>query len=133
MDGGLDATEQLIRATFGRVAPGRHAAVAASAASLELSGAVLANGANAAAANGNGMLGPLKKRHPVRPPVEHVFGRGSPEAWNPAPVSVFRHRLLQHFMLSVFCKLPIQPIRYVQRCICCCIRLCDSYATNRLP
>ena len=23
---------------------------------------------------------------------------------------VFRHRLLQHFMLSLFCKLPVQPM-----------------------
>ena len=25
-------------------------------------------------------------------------------------MSIFRHPLLQHFMLSVFCKLPVQPI-----------------------
>jgi len=48
-------------------------------------------------------------RAQVRPPVEHVFGGGPPAAGEaPAPVSVFRHRLLQHFMLSVFCKLPIK-------------------------
>ena len=27
-----------------------------------------------------------------------------------APVKIFRHRLLQQFMLSVFCKLPVQPV-----------------------
>ena len=47
----------------------------------------------------------------VRPPVEHIFGGGPPAAGEaPAPVSVFRHRLLQHFMLSVFCKLPIKQM-----------------------
>ena len=45
----------------------------------------------------------------VRPPVEHIFGSGPlAPSEKPAPVSVFRHRLLQHFMLSVFCKLPIK-------------------------
>ena len=28
-----------------------------------------------------------------------------------APISVFRHRLLQLFQLSIFCKLPIQPMK----------------------
>jgi hypothetical protein len=47
----------------------------------------------------------------VRPPVEHIFGSGPVETGAaPAPVSVFRHRLLQHFMLSVFCKLPVKRV-----------------------
>ena len=47
----------------------------------------------------------------VRPPVAHRFGCG-PLAEGEAPpgVQVFRHRLLQHFMLSLFCKLPVQPM-----------------------
>ena len=47
----------------------------------------------------------------MRPPVEHIFGSGPVEPGTaPAPVSVFRHRLLQHFMLSVFCKLPVKRV-----------------------
>lgn len=49
----------------------------------------------------------------VRPPVEHQWGCSSPavHAGPPhAPVSVFRHRLLQLFQLSIFCKLPVLPI-----------------------
>lgn len=46
-----------------------------------------------------------------RPPVEHQWGCGSPlHGAPPAPVSIFRHRLLQLFQLSVFCKLPIRPM-----------------------
>ena len=28
-------------------------------------------------------------------------------------MKIFRHPLLQHFMLSVFCKLPIQPMTHM--------------------
>lgn len=47
----------------------------------------------------------------LRPPVEHRFGRGplTPDE-QPAPISVFRHRLLHHFSLTLFCKLPVEPI-----------------------
>lgn len=52
----------------------------------------------------------VKVRHAVRPPVVHKYGHGPmAEGETSAPVSVFRHPLLQHYMLSVFCKLPIQP------------------------
>ena len=50
----------------------------------------------------------------IRPPVEHQWGcssqavHGGPASG--APVSVFRHRLLQLFQLSIFCKLPVLPI-----------------------
>lgn len=45
------------------------------------------------------------------PPVEHQWGCSSLlHAGRPAPVSIFRHRLLQLFQLSVFCKLPIRPM-----------------------
>lgn len=48
----------------------------------------------------------------IRPPVEHQWGCGGQlvHASAAAPVSVFRHRLLQLFQLSVFCKLPIRPM-----------------------
>lgn len=108
MDGGVQGTEELIKATFGKVAPVREELPAAAA---------LPNG------NGNGaagqqqqeheqQLGPLKQRHAIRPPVEHRFGCGPPptDGARTAGVSVFRHRLLQHFMLSIFCKLPIRSI-----------------------
>ena len=46
----------------------------------------------------------------VRPPVQHRFGCGPLQPGEQTPgVSVFRHHLLQHFMLSLFCKLPVQP------------------------
>ena len=47
----------------------------------------------------------------VRPPVVHRFGCGPLQAGEAPPgVRVFKHRLLQHFMLSLFCKLPVQPM-----------------------
>ena len=46
--------------------------------------------------------------------MEHQWGCSSqPVHGGPAsgaPVSVFRHRLLQLFQLSIFCKLPVLPI-----------------------
>jgi hypothetical protein len=50
-----------------------------------------------------------KLRHPVRPPVIHRHGCGPLQPNEPPvpPVSIFRHPLLQHFMLTVFCKLPV--------------------------
>uniref|UniRef100_A0A383WE33 Peptidase M16 N-terminal domain-containing protein n=1 Tax=Tetradesmus obliquus TaxID=3088 RepID=A0A383WE33_TETOB len=50
-----------------------------------------------------------KLRHPVRPPVVHRHGCGPlmPSEPPAPPVSIFRHPLLQHFMLTVFCKLPV--------------------------
>jgi hypothetical protein len=50
-----------------------------------------------------------KLRHPVRPPVVHRHGCGPLQPNEPPvpPVSIFRHPLLQHFMLTVFCKLPV--------------------------
>ena len=41
----------------------------------------------------------------------HRFGCGPLQEGEGAPtVRVFKHRLLQHFMLSLFCKLPVQPM-----------------------
>jgi hypothetical protein len=62
---------------------------------------------------GEGVLavgpGGQKLRHPVRPPVQHRHGCGpmGPSEPAAAPVSIFRHPLLQQFMLTVFCKLPV--------------------------
>lgn len=43
--------------------------------------------------------------------MQHKFGCGPLQPGEqPAPVSVFKHHLLQHFMLSLFCKLPVQPM-----------------------
>ena len=48
----------------------------------------------------------------VRPPVEHQWGcEPMIQSGFKAPISVFRHRLLQLFQLSIFCKLPIQPMK----------------------
>lgn len=46
----------------------------------------------------------------IRPPVQHIFGCGPVPEGGTLGVSVFRHRLLQHFMLTMFCKLPVQPM-----------------------
>ncbi|DBA67043.1 TPA: hypothetical protein ACH3X2_001377 [Trebouxia sp. C0005] len=82
--GGMDAAERMIHETFGRIPPAR--------------------------LPGNGVPGPLKQRQLVRPPVQHRFGCGPLQPGEQTPgVSVFRHHLLQHFMLSLFCKLPVQP------------------------
>ena len=48
----------------------------------------------------------------IRPPVEHQWGcEPVIQTGFQAPISVFRHRLLQLFQLSIFCKLPIQPMK----------------------
>lgn len=61
------------------------------------------------------LVAQLKQRHAVRPPVDHKFGAGPlAPGEQPAPVSIFRHPLLQHFMLSVFCKLPLIPMTRVE-------------------
>lgn len=59
--------------------------------------------------------GNRKERHEVRPPVMHRFGYGplSPSE-PPAEVKIFRHPLLHHYMLSIFCKLPILPMTQMQ-------------------
>lgn len=51
----------------------------------------------------------------VRPPVVHNYGCGPlREVESPPTVRVFKHRLLQHFMLSLFCKLPVQPLTRIR-------------------
>ena len=54
--------------------------------------------------------GPLKRRHEVLPPVQHRFGVGPLVAGEQPTLAVYRHRLLQQFMLSIFCKLPVRPV-----------------------
>ncbi len=44
------------------------------------------------------------------PNVEHRWGSGPLAAAEQPVVAVFRHRLLQQFMLSIFSKLPVQPV-----------------------
>ncbi|KAG1670958.1 hypothetical protein FOA52_011393 [Chlamydomonas sp. UWO 241] len=59
----------------------------------------------------NGVDSLIKARHPVRPPVGHMVGWGPLRAGErPAEVKIFRHPLLHHYMLSIFCKLPISPM-----------------------
>ncbi|GIL94695.1 hypothetical protein Vretimale_918 [Volvox reticuliferus] len=113
-------TIRLIEKVFGKVPPGREAAPAQAALPppLPLAAAAAAAGMHTNS-NGNGVapaaqeqqLGPLKLRHAVRPPVQHKWGYGPlAPGEQPAEVKIFRHPLLQHFILSVFCKLPIQPM-----------------------
>lgn len=48
----------------------------------------------------------------IRPPVEHQWGCDAlVRSKFRAPISVFRHRLLQLFQLSIFCKLPVVPMK----------------------
>ena len=47
----------------------------------------------------------------VRPPVDHHFGCGPLQPGERPPgISIFRHRLLHHFSLTLFCKLPVEPL-----------------------
>ena len=80
-------------------------------------GAAAAAAAEAASTSGSGpptgaILDAPSMRGLVRPPVEHQWGCSSPPVHGTphAPVSVFRHRLLQLFQLSIFCKLPVLPV-----------------------
>ncbi|KAG2497394.1 hypothetical protein HYH03_004550 [Edaphochlamys debaryana] len=115
-------TIKLIKQVFGRVPPGREPVPAAAlppplpAEAAAVAAGVNGNGAANGNGNGNGAaqaqaLGPLKQKHAVRPPVQHKWGYGPLAPGElPAEPRIFRHPLLQHFMLSVFCKLPIQPM-----------------------
>lgn len=176
-----------VEAAFGRVPAGRQmrgdegedpTSAAAAAAAADGNGNGNGTGRQPTAAQlVSAAKGELKRRHEVRPPVDHVFGLGPlpkevaeaaaaasersssssssssllpveemstgssdsdsdaapstssssspppsssrvhntptndpvPGTTN-APVKIFRHRLLQQFMLSVFCKLPVQPV-----------------------
>uniref|UniRef100_A0A061SA19 Insulinase (Peptidase family m16) family protein isoform 2 n=1 Tax=Tetraselmis sp. GSL018 TaxID=582737 RepID=A0A061SA19_9CHLO len=107
LDGGVEGTVALIESTFGGVPAGREDPPAGEAPAPSAG-----NGDQAEAP-----LGPLKHRHELRPPVEHRMGVGPVEGGAghaPAPVSIFRHSLLQYFMLSILCKVPVQPVKTFQ-------------------
>lgn len=131
MDRGVDEVVELIQKTFGHLKPSLESE--ATTTSLPGNGSLAASPADShehKGANGNGAStslmtieevdssaeqalqeGKRRERHAVRPPVDHVFGCGplAPD-FNPAPVTIFRHPLLQQFMLSVYCKLPIKSM-----------------------
>lgn len=44
------------------------------------------------------------------PNAEHRWGAGPLQGAEEPVVAVFRHRLLQQFMLTIFSKLPVQPV-----------------------
>ncbi|GMH43786.1 hypothetical protein BSKO_11720 [Bryopsis sp. KO-2023] len=98
LEGGVEATKELIENIFSDVEPG------VVPGKKILDDKLL---------EGPEKIIPSRSRHEIRPPVEHVMGCGPlSDGENPmVPVSIFRHPLLQHFMLSVFCKLPVRPIR----------------------
>ena len=120
-------TERLIEENFSRV-PARLGGKRA-AKNDGLDAEVLVESSGGAEANGNvdggarvdlretnkGLL--LERAHLspaglIRPPVEHQWGcEPMIQTGFQAPISVFRHRLLQLFQLSIFCKLPIQPMK----------------------
>jgi len=140
LDRDIEATRALIRSVFGRLQPATMSAEEAAACSAASKAAAdghqpphtLPAPASMVAAlskgNGNGTAAAvapevapdpaaaaaallLKARHPIRPPVRHHWGMGPlAPAERPAPVSTFQHPLLQNFMLSVFCKVPITPM-----------------------
>lgn len=62
--------------------------------------------------------GPFKQRHEVLPPVQHRFGVGPLAPAEQPTVAVYRHRLLQQFMLSIFCKLPVRPVTQMRDLRC---------------
>ncbi|CAD7695599.1 unnamed protein product [Ostreobium quekettii] len=103
LDGGVEGVKTLIEETFGNVPPAEEVAPLQPAG--ESSGGNGSNGASALVAD------PSRRRHKIRPPVEHKMGCFElADDEEPAKVDIFKHPLLQHFMLSVFCKLPVQPI-----------------------
>ncbi|GAX77204.1 hypothetical protein CEUSTIGMA_g4650.t1 [Chlamydomonas eustigma] len=131
LDRDVEDVETLIEKTFGRVPAGMLPEGSASK-EQSVESAVLGDGNVAmslhhdSGSNGNGMNGKgqdkagpppavavvpgtnLKQRHDVRPPVKHRFGYGPIDpAEPPVSVNIFRHPLLHHFSLSIFCKLPI--------------------------
>ncbi|CAL8466878.1 g6414 [Coccomyxa elongata] len=108
----VEEVKALIEQSFGAVPPGRERLPGAEAAALT-------NGSsNGSSPSSNGAAaedGPLKQKHKVRPPVEHRYGCGPLKPGEmPPTVRVFKHRLLQHFMLSLFCKLPVQPMTRIR-------------------
>lgn len=136
-----EATKALIAETFGRVPTSVHQAAPGA---VELDAEVISEANSSAATNGNGaeyivngaanasngsaaprsgagdargvLLDQISSGMSlVRPPVEHQWGCGRVlHSGKPAPVSIFKHRLLQTFQLSVFCKVPVRPMTTMQ-------------------
>jgi len=119
--------EELIKQTYGKRPPGMVPAGLAAAQAKEYEAAgpghtapFFAPPPGSVGGNGNGAASPeqfaaqqllMKERHPVRPPVKHRYGVGPLQPGEkPAEVGIFRHSLLHHFMCSIFCKMPIQPM-----------------------
>jgi predicted Zn-dependent peptidase len=121
------ATKELIAETFGRVPasmeepqPGAVELNAELIASTSSNGNFKSNntndGSNAAGEATGALLDQISAGASlIRPPVEHQWGCGRMlHSGKPAPVSIFRHRLLQTFQLSVFCKVPVRPMSTMQ-------------------
>jgi predicted Zn-dependent peptidase len=112
--GDVDITEtkRLIEENFGRAPARVHGSRQASGDGLNPE--VMTEGVDLGESN-KGLL--LERAHlspsgMIRPPVEHQWGcEPMIQTGFQAPISVFRHRLLQLFQLSIFCKLPIQPMK----------------------
>lgn len=110
--GDVDATvtKELIAATFGRV-PAPAPSLTPSPGAGEVNSEVLGLASSPSPAHTHATAAP-SPRSLARPPVDHQWGcfPTQPSYPRPTPISVFRHRLLQLFQLSIFCKLPIQPM-----------------------
>ena len=127
-----DSTRELIRSTFERIPASSlqpdPAVVELDAEIIEGSGIIsksgnkieeetnvdsVANGGGAGSVRG-ALLDNVKQTNVAgltRPPVQHQWGCGPlVHSLRPAPISIFRHRLLQYFQLSLFCKIPIRSM-----------------------
>lgn len=58
----------------------------------------------------NGINKKRKNRQRKRPPVDHNMGCGPVDQKDKTPIVIYKHPLIHHFMLSVFCKLPVYII-----------------------
>lgn len=107
----VDATKALIAATFGRVQAPIPSPIPSPGAG-ELNTEVLGLASSPPTTHTSAP----SPRSLARPPVDHQWGCFPTQSSfpRPTPISVFRHRLLQLFQLSIFCKLPIQPMTTMQ-------------------
>ena len=117
----VEATKTLIGETFGRVPPSMEKTAPGAEqldAEVMIEGAALSNGTgNNRSIDGAGeatgaLLDQVSSgKSLIRPPVEHQWGCGRMvHSGASAPVSIFRHRLLQTFQLSLFCKVPLRAM-----------------------
>eukprot|EP00210_Caulerpa_lentillifera_P004547 g4337.t1 len=108
---GVDATKELIRATFGDVQ------------------------VNMFQENNNGdSRSPTRKlAQTIRPPVEHLWGVGEFDDAFPCGINIFRHPLLQQFTLSIYCKIPVKPIKtFADLKYCLMVRVLMSVFAHRI-